>query len=197
VFGATGAALNSAVHLARTQLTPDAQRLLSQVERFAARKYQLVYDKLLKDHDFAKLALQYGYKQAKVNTLSAMSEGAEEAAQYIHEKNSTFARKYGWDGMNLGDMIANDITVGGEIMNAYLAMLGIGDSPWANDEEFWSNWRGGAMLGFTNQSSLVNAVIRGQETVKQYRVDKALNNVAIVNRELDDRDRAAYTDVAR
>jgi hypothetical protein len=53
------------------------------------------------------------------------------------------------------------------------------------------------MLGFTNQSSLVNAVIRGQETVKQYRVDKALNNVAIVNRELDDRDRAAYTDVAR
>ena len=47
-------------------------------------------------------------------------------------------------------MIINDITVGGEIMNAYLAMLGIGDSPHADDAQFWANWKDGAMLGFTN-----------------------------------------------
>jgi hypothetical protein len=62
ILGATTAALNSAAHLARTQLSPDMQRLLGQVERFGARKYQAVYDKLLGNSDFAKLALQYGYK---------------------------------------------------------------------------------------------------------------------------------------
>lgn len=198
VAGAVGATANAAVHLARTQLGPNSQRLLNQVERFAARKYQAVYDKLLGDNDFAKLALLYGYKQAKVHTLSALSEGAEEAAQYIHEKDPSLARKYGWDGMSLGDMIANDLTVGGEIMNAYLAVLGIGDSPYLDDAEFWSNWKGGAMLGFTNQSSLVNAVVRGsQDVVKQYQVDKILTDAAIVNRELDDRDRASYVDIVR
>lgn len=198
IAGAVGASVNSAVHLARTQLSPNAQRLLSQIERFGARKYQAIYDKLLGDNDFAKLALTYGYKQAKVNTLSALSEGAEESAQYIHENDQSLARKYGWDGMSLGDMIINDVTVGGEIMNAYLAMLGIGDSPYADDAEFWANWKGGAMLGFTNQSSLVNAAVRGQQDViKQYNVDRVLTNAAIVNRELDDRDRAAYTDVVR
>lgn len=198
LLGATGAALNSAAHLARTQLSPSAQKLLAQVERFGARKYQLVYDKILKNRDFAKLALIYGYKQAKVNTLSALNEGAEEAAQYIHENDRSLARKYGWDGMSLGDLIANDISVGGEIMNAYLAMLGIGDSPYVDDARFWANLNGGAMLGFTNQSALVNAVVRGQQdVVKQYKVDKVLTNAAIVNRELDDRDRAAYVDVAR
>lgn len=197
VFGAAAAAANSAAYLARRTMSPEAQKLLAQVERFGARKYQAIYDKLLKDNDFAKLALSYGIKQAKVNTISALSEGAEETAQYINEKNSSFADKYGWDGMSIGDMIINDLSVGGEIMNAYLAMLGIGDSPWANDAEFWSNWKGGAMLGFTNQSSLINAVVRGQQTVKQYRVDQVLTNAAIVNRELDDRDRAAYADVVR
>lgn len=197
IAGVTGAALNSAAHLARTQLTPSQQRLLSQVERFASRKYQAVYDRLLKDHDFAKLALQYGYKQAKLHTLTGLSEGAEEAAQYIHEQNKTFASKYGWDGMSLGDMIIDDVTVGGEIMNAYLAMLGIGDSPWADDVQFRSNWKGGALLGFMNQSSVLNMAVQGQQTIKQYRVDKVLDNAAIVNRELDDRDRAAYADVVR
>ena len=197
VFGAAAATANAAVYMARRNLSPKAQALLAQVEKFGAKKYQAVYDKLLGNSDFAKLAVQYGLKQAKVNTISAFSEGAEEAAQYIHEKNDEFAKKYGWDGMSLGDMIINDVSVGGEIMNAYLAMLGIGDSPWANDAEFWSNWKGGAMLGFTNQSSLVNAVVRGVETAKQYKVDKVLTDAAIVNRELDDRDRASYVDVAR
>lgn len=197
VLGATAATANAAVYMARRNLSPKAQAFLAQVEKFGARKYQAVYDKLLGNSNFAKLALQYGIKQAKVNTISAFGEGAEETAQYIHEKNDTFAKKYGWDGMSLGDMIINDVTVGGEILNAYLAMLGIGDSPWANDAQFWSNWKGGAMLGFTNHSSLLNAVVRGVETAKQYRVDKVLTDAAIVNRELDDKDRAAYANIVR
>jgi len=60
--GATTAAVNGGLFLARTQLPQKYQRLLYNVERFGARKYQKVYDAILKDHDFAKLALAYGYK---------------------------------------------------------------------------------------------------------------------------------------
>jgi hypothetical protein len=48
-----------------------------------------------------------------------------------------FAGKYGWAGMSLGDWITNDLHQGGRVLDAYLSLVGLGNSPLLDDEEYW------------------------------------------------------------
>lgn len=155
-------------------------------------KYQKVYDKLLRK-EWMRSAFEYG-KHATVNGLMiSASEGAEEGVQYLNSKED-FASKYGWSSASLGDMIINDITQGDRIRKAYLSLFGIGDSPLSNDVEFWQNVKGGFALGSVgglHPGQMVNVVGNVTNAIHQYRTNEIIARSAVLDRELDSKDRAA------
>jgi len=69
--------------------------------------------------------------------------------------------------MSLGDLIINDFRQGGRVADAYLSLLGIGNSPLADDVEFWQNVKGGFAMG-AGHSGIVNVIGNTKEAVKQY-----------------------------
>lgn len=113
IFGTTIAGIaagtaNAALNIAKRALKPSQRAFIDKFEETIFNKYQRFYDKILGDKDWAKLMLSYGVKQAKSTAIGAAQEGAEEAVQYMNSLED-YASKYGFDGMNLSDLIANDI----------------------------------------------------------------------------------------
>jgi hypothetical protein len=98
-------------------------------------KYQNVYDKLL-PKDWMRIGARYGLNAARRGFMQATSEGAEEGVQYLNSKED-FASKYGFGNASLGDLIINDFVQGGRVAEAYLSLMGIGNSKLDDDLEFW------------------------------------------------------------
>ena len=191
---ATGTA-NAALNIAKRALKPSQRAFIDKFEETIFNKYQRFYDKILGDKDWAKLMLSYGVKQAKSTAIGAAQEGAEEAVQYMNSLED-YASKYGFDGMNLSDLIANDIVQGNEVANAYLSLLGLSHSEFKNDAEFWQNWQGGAVLGGAKIGSLRIPFTGINGLYKDIRTQDILAHAAEYNREADKISRASYRSMA-
>lgn len=155
-------------------------------------KYQGVYDKLF-TKDWMRVAAKYGKTAATRMLMIGASEGAEEGVQYLNS-NEDFASKYGWSSMSAGDLIINDVGQGGRVASAYLGMCGIGSSPLANDAEFWQNVKGGFALGGMggfHPGSLINIYGGVKNAVDQYTTNQAISRSAVLNRDMDTKDRAS------
>lgn len=81
---------------------------------------------------------------------TALAEAAEEGTQYLNsldaEKILTEADDK-LDLRNIKNLFANDLKKRGEVFKAVLSQIGLADSPYQNDQEFWQNWKGGLFLG--------------------------------------------------
>ena len=144
-------------------------------------KYQSVYDKLLPQSEFSRFALKYGLNYGKAQFVNAMSEGSEEGVQFINSLEN-YADKYGYDGMSFGDLLVNDIKQGGRVANAYLSLLGIGNSELKDNVEFWNNVKGGFALG-GGHSGIIRLAGDTQGAFREYNTNQLLINNAVLNRE--------------
>lgn len=193
--GAVGAGLNLSARIGVEKMPVRAQNLFRSIEEGVMHKYQHVYDKLLKDRKFAQAAAIYGARMAKNTAASMMSEAAEEGVQYLNSKEN-YAEKYGWSGMPIGDMIFNDVYQGARVFNSYGALLGITESDLLNDAEYWANIQGGFALGGL-QTGTVRLGVEGWNAYREIPVHGAILESAVMNRELDKKDRAANVEFAR
>lgn len=192
VVGAKAAALGGALHMGAKIIDPDAIVTAKMIAENALNTYQRLYDKLL-PKDWMRIVAAYGMNAARRGMVQAMSEGAEEGVQYLNS-NEDFAKKYGYSDASLGDLIINDYVQGGRIKDAYLSLLGIGNSPLDTDFEFWQNVKGGFALGGMgglHPGQLINVYGNVKNAVDQYRTNQIIANSAVLNREVDKKDRAA------
>ena len=192
VFGAAGAGVREAAHLGSKLLTPETKEFLRVFGERTMNKYQKVYDKLL-PKDWMRIGARYGMYTARRGMMQAMSEGAEEGVQYLNSKED-FAFKYGFGNASLGDLIFNDFTQGGRVAEAYLSLMGIGNSKLDDDLEFWQNVKGGFALGGMggfHPGQIVNFYGNAKNMYNQYRTDQFIRESAVMNRERNRLDRAA------
>lgn len=192
VFGAAGAGVREAAHLGSKLLTPETKEFLRVFGERTMNKYQKVYDKLL-PKDWMRIGARYGMYTARRGMMQAMSEGAEEGVQYLNSKED-FASKYGFGNASLGDLIFNDFTQGGRVAEAYLSLMGIGNSKLDDDLEFWQNVKGGFALGGMggfHPGQIVNFYGNAKNMYNQYRTDQFIRESAVMNRERNRLDRAA------
>lgn len=192
VFGAAGAGVREAAHLGSKLLTPETKEFLRVYGERMMNKYQKVYDKLL-PKDWMRIGARYGMYTARRGMMQAMSEGAEEGVQYLNSKED-FASKYGFGNASLGDLIFNDFTQGGRVAEAYLSLMGIGNSKLDDDLEFWQNVKGGFALGGMggfHPGQVVNFYGNVKNMYNQYRTDQFIRESAVMNRERNRLDRAA------
>jgi len=162
--GTVAGSANAAIHIAREALPKNTKAMLDGFEQVVANKYMKVYDKLLKDREWIPLAAKYGFKVGSRVLGRSMEEGAEEATQYINSKQD-FAKKYGFGGMNFGDLIMNDLVQGKEVLKAYGSLFGLTDSKYKDDAEFWQNVQGGFALG-GGMTAVTNIVGSSRDYVK-------------------------------
>lgn len=195
IGGSVGALGNTAVKLGIEKLPVGTRNLFRSFEEGVMHKYQNVYDKLLSNNNFVKAAQIYGARAAKTTAASMMSEAAEEGVQYLNSKED-FASKYGWDGMPIGDRIINDIYQGARVFNSYGALLGITESDLLNDAEYWSNVQGGFALGGIH-TGVIRIASEGYNAYREIPVHGAILESAVMNRELDKKDRASNVEFAR
>ena len=192
IFGAAGAGVREAAHLGSKLLTPETKEFLRVFGERTMNKYQKVYDKLL-PKDWMRIGARYGMYTARRGMMQAMSEGAEEGVQYLNSKED-FASKYGFGNASLGDLIFNDFTQGGRVAEAYLSLMGIGNSKLDDDLEFWQNVKGGFALGGMggfHPGQIVNFYGNAKNMYNQYRTDQFIRESAVMNRERNRLDRAA------
>lgn len=195
IGGTIGAVTRGAGHIAKDLMSPRMRRVYETMEEAAMRKYQKIYDKLMPTKEWKKLALQYGVKTARAVAASSMSEAAEEAVQYLNEKED-FASKYGWSTPSIPDLIWNDLRQGGRVLNSYLSLLGITESELKDDQEYWANVKGGFALGGLH-TAVMSAVSNATEAAGKYKVADAILKSSVMNRELDKLNRASNTELAR
>lgn len=192
VFGGAGAITREIAHQGSKLLTPQAKAFVRRYGDQIMNKYQNVYDKLL-PKDWMRIGARYGLNAARRGFMQATSEGAEEGVQYLNSKED-FASKYGFGNASLGDLIINDFVQGGRVAEAYLSLMGIGNSKLDDDLEFWQNVKGGFALGGMggfHPGQLINFYGNVKNAVRQYKTDQFIRQSAVMNRERNRLDRAA------
>lgn len=192
VIGAATAAANEVLHQGSKLIGADAVAAARDLTEDIMRKYQMIYDKIL-PKDWMRIAAAYGMNTARRGFMSAASEGAEEGVQYLNSKED-FASKYGYSSASLGDLIINDFVQGGRIKDAYLSLFGIGNSPLDDDLEFWQNVKGGFALGGLgglNPGQVINVAGNVRNAVLQYKTNQIIANSAVLDRSMDQKERAS------
>jgi len=199
VGGLAGGTAEGLGHAARQALNPRLRAAFDAFEEKAMIKYQGVLDKLTPEKAWQQALLKYGMKAGGRNLAIGFSEAAEEAVQYLNSKED-FASKYGWAGMSLGDMIANDVKQGGRVLDAYLSLVGLSNSELKDDEEYWSNLKGGFILGgmpMANPSGIIQTVGNTVYGYNEYKTQDAMISAGVMNREYDKMNRASNAEMAR
>lgn len=192
VIGAGTAAVNEVLHQGSKLVGANAIAAVRDLTDDIMRKYQLIYDKLL-PKQWMRMAAIYGMNSARRGFLQAMSEGAEEGVQYLNSKED-FGAKYGFSTASLGDLLVNDFTQGGRIKDAYLSLLGIGNSPLDDDMEFWQNVKGGFALGGMGGlhiGQVVNVIGNIANAKMQYTTNQLIERSAVLDRSMDQKERAS------
>ncbi len=192
VIGAGTAAVNEVLHQGSKLVGANAIAAVRDLTDDIMRKYQLIYDKLL-PKQWMRMAAIYGMNSARRGFLQAMSEGAEEGVQYLNSKED-FGAKYGFSSASLGDLLVNDFTQGGRIKDAYLSLLGIGNSPLDDDMEFWQNVKGGFALGGMGGlhiGQVVNIAGNIVNAKMQYTTNQLIERSAVLDRSMDQKERAS------
>ncbi len=109
---------------------------------------------------------------------TALAEAAEEGTQYLNSLDAEKILDQADDDLDLRSMknlFINDLKKRGEVFNTVLSQIGLTDSPYQNDQEFWSNWKGGLVLG----GLMTGAMVSLQESAgmkKAYQAARYLQN---------------------
>ena len=194
VGGSVLGSANAATYLAKKALPENLRHAIDDIGERAMYKFQHIYDKIT-PKQWQKLALAYTGNTVARGLASAMSEGAEEGAQYLNSKED-FAKKYGWNAPSIGDIIANDFIQGSRVAKAYLSVLGLADSELKDDKEFWSNVKGGFSMGFMSPMGMVlPGNIRG--AYRQYKANDFITQNAIMDREFSNIERSNNADIVK
>lgn len=152
----------------------------------AGQYYQDILDKIPLT---ARRLSAYGLKMGKVWAVSAASEAAEEARQYIAAEQAKRQQIGLGELPSLGSLFANEYSAGSRTQAAILAELGIGDSDLLDNEEFWQNYKGGFTLG-GGHTVAMRAVSEIPGLVRQISADQAILNAGITNRVMMQNERA-------
>ena len=152
----------------------------------AGQYYQDILDKIPLT---ARRLSAYGLKMGKVWAVSAASEAAEEARQYIEAEQAKRQQIGLGELPSLGSLFANEYRAGSRTQAAILAELGIGDSDLLDNEEFWQNYKGGFTLG-GGHTVAMRAVSEIPGLVRQISADYAILNAGITNRVMMQNERA-------
>lgn len=152
----------------------------------AGQYYQDILDKIPLT---ARRLSAYGLKMGKVWAVSSASEAAEEARQYVNAEQAKRQQMGLGDLPSLGSLFANEYSAGSRTQAAILAELGIGDSDFLDNEEFWQNYKGGFALGGGHTVSM-RAVSEIPGLVRQISADQAILNAGITNRVMMQNERA-------
>lgn len=195
IVGTTAAVARGLSRAGISMLSPKARSVYRALEEAAIHKYQGVYDKLLPNSKFGKAVVIYGARTARNTIASGLTEGAEEAVQYLNS-HEDYASKYGWNGMSLSDMVVNDLYQGNRVFNTYMAMFGLSNSELMNDPEYWSNYRGGFALSMLHTGT-IRLGIEGFNAYKEIPTHSAIITSNIMQREMEAHDRAANVEFAR
>lgn len=197
VGGVIGGAARSTAHMAR-KINPKFGTWADNVEETLMRKYQNIIDKLTPENEWAKLASRYGLRAIPRGVGQAMSEGSEEGVQYLNSVKD-FASQYGYDGMDFGEIIANDMEQGGRVAKAYMSLIGLANSELKDDQEFWNNVKGGFAMGAHNPgiAQLGTMYTSINDAIKEVRASRAIIGSGVVSREADRLNRAANSTFAK
>lgn len=194
VGGSVLGSANAATYLAKKALPENLRHAIDDIGERAMYKFQHIYDKIA-PKQWQKLALAYTGNTLARGFASAMSEGAEEGVQYLDSKED-FAKKYGWNAPSIGDIIANDFVQGSRVAKAYLSVLGLANSELKDDQEFWSNVKGGFSMGFMNPMGVVlPGNIRG--AYRQYKANDFITQNAVMDREFSNIERSNNADIVK
>lgn len=194
VGGSVLGSANAATYLAKKALPENLRHAIDDIGERAMYKFQHIYDKVA-PKQWQKLALAYTGNTLARGFASAMSEGAEEGVQYLNSKED-FAKKYGWNAPSIGDIIANDFVQGSRVAKAYLSVLGLANSELKDDQEFWSNVKGGFSMGFMNPMGVVlPGNIRG--VYRQYKANDFITQNAVMDREFSNIERSNNADIVK
>lgn len=194
VGGSVLGSANAATYLAKKALPENLRHAIDDIGERAMYKFQHIYDKIA-PKQWQKLALAYTGNTLARGFASAMSEGAEEGVQYLNSKED-FAKKYGWNAPSIGDIIANDFVQGSRVAKAYLSVLGLANSELKDDQEFWSNVKGGFSMGFMNPMGVVlPGNIRG--AYRQYKANDFITQNAVMDREFSNIERSNNADIVK
>ena len=181
-FGVGGGAIG-AVGGAIAAQTPLGRKMW----RNTARKTQEIADKVLPKLQHQIMASKVAKVGAAFGT-STLAEAAEEGVQYLNSLDAEKVLKEADEELGLRDMgnlFVNDLKKRGEVFNAVLSQLGLTDSPYQNDAEFWSNYKGGFILGGLMTGAMVS-LNEGMGAKKAYQTAKFVQdeilNSAIANR---------------
>ena len=194
VAGAVGAAANAVAYGAR-RLSPSLDGFIRGLEKNIATKWQYGIDRYIGTEIGRQIALKYGLRFATSKALEVASEMAEEGRQNLH-KREDYGKLYGYGGMGYVDAIANDLSQGRKVLDAYLSVLNIGDSPMKNDRDFWNDVRGVIpTVLFGNSQSVIQTYAYGKRGFQEFNAAEALELSAILNREYQNNNRAQLTNV--
>jgi len=81
-----------------------------------------------------------------------------------------------------------------------MALVGIGNSPLLDDEEYWQNLKGGFMLGglpMANPSGMIQTVSNVVHGYREYKTQDAMIQSSVMNREYDNINRASTAEFAK
>ena len=107
---------------------------------------------------------------------STLAEAAEEGVQYLNSLDAEKVLKDADEELGLRsitNLFTNDLKKRGEVFNAVLSQIGLTDSPYQNDAEFWSNYKGGLVLGGI-MTGAMTALNEGMGAKKAYKTAKFL-----------------------
>lgn len=186
VYGTMTGIGKAVLDQAKKALPTRGQAFIRLAMHRAGQYYQDILDKIPLT---ARRLSAYGLKMVKVWAVSAASEAAEEARQYVNAEQTKRQQMGLGELPSLGSLFANEYSAGSRTQAAILAELGIGDSDLLDNEEFWQNYKGGFSLGGGLTVSM-RAVSEIPGLVRQISADQAILNAGITNRVMMQNERA-------
>lgn len=186
VYGTMAGIGKAVLDQAKKVLPTRGQAFIRLAIHRAGQYYQDILDKIPLT---ARRLSAYGLKMGRVWAVSAASEAAEEARQYINAEQAKRQQVGLGELPSLGSLFANEYSAGSRTKAAVLAELGIGDSDLLDNEEFWQNYKGGFALG-GGHTVVMRAVSEIPGLVRQISADQAILNAGITNRIMMQNERA-------
>lgn len=186
VYGTMTGIGKAVLDQAKKALPTRGQAFIRLATHRAGQYYQDILDKIPLT---ARRLSAYGLKTGKVWAVSSASEAAEEARQYVNAEQAKRQQMGLGELPSLGSLFANEYSAGSRTQAAILAELGIGDSDFLDNEEFWQNYKGGLALG-GGHTVAMRAVSEIPGLVRQISADQAILNAGITNRVMMQNERA-------
>ena len=171
-FGVPGSIIGGAGGAAFAQI-PFARRLWNKT----FKTVQQIEDKVLPKLE-RQIVLDKTMHGVGAFGATALAEAAEEGTQYLNSLDAEKILNQADDDLglrNMKNLFVNDLKKRGEVFNAVLSQIGLTDSPYQSDQEFWSNWKGGLILG----GLMTGATVSLQEAAgmkKAYQTARYLQN---------------------